>query len=67
MRQNAELRRLLRFREGPAFPRDYNGVAARIIGRTPGQFEQEVLIAAGSNARVHVNDPSSPPPGSSAA
>ena len=57
VRQNAELRRLLRFREGPAFPRDYNGVAARIIGRTPGQFEQQVLIAAGSNARIHVNDP----------
>ena len=55
--QNAELRRLLRFREGPSFPRDYNAVAARIIGRTPGQFEQQVLIAAGSNARVHVNDP----------
>ena len=57
VRQNAELRRLLRFRQGPTFPGDYNGVAARIIGRTPGQFEQEVLIAAGSNARVHVNDP----------
>jgi rod shape-determining protein MreC len=57
VRQNAELRRLLRFREGAAFPRDYNGVAARIIGRTPGQFEQQVLIAAGSNARIHVNDP----------
>ena len=57
VRQNAELRRLLRFRQGPSFPSDYNGVAARIIGRTPGQFEQQVLIAAGSNARVHVNDP----------
>jgi rod shape-determining protein MreC len=55
--QNEELRKLLRFREGPSFPRDYTGVAARIIGRTPGQFEQQVLIAAGSNARVHVNDP----------
>ena len=55
--QNAELRRLLRFRQGTTFPGDYNGVAARIIGRTPGQFEQQVLIAAGSNARVHVNDP----------
>ena len=55
--QNQRLRRLLRYRAGPAFPRDYNGVAASIIGRTPGQFEQQVLIAAGSNARVHVNDP----------
>jgi rod shape-determining protein MreC len=57
VRQNAQLRRLLRYRQGSAFPRDYNGVAARIIGRTPGQFEQQVLIAAGTNARVHVNDP----------
>ena len=55
--QNQRLRKLLRYRAGPAFPRDYNGVAASIIGRTPGQFEQQVLIAAGSNAHVHVNDP----------
>ncbi len=55
--QNERLRKLLRYRAGPAFPRDYNGVAASVIGRTPGQFEQQVLIAAGSNARVHVNDP----------
>jgi rod shape-determining protein MreC len=56
-RQNAELRRLLKYRDGPAFPRDYRGVAARIIGRTPGQFEQQVVIAAGSNAGVRLNDP----------
>ena len=43
--------------KGRRSPATYNGVAARIIGRTPGQFEQQVLIAAGSNARVHVNDP----------
>lgn len=55
--QNQRLQRLLKYLKGPAFPRDYNGVAASIIGRTPGQFEQQVLIAAGSNARVHVNDP----------
>ena len=56
-RQNAELRRLLRYRDGPAFPRDYRGVAAQIIGRTPGQFEQQVVVAAGSNAGVKLNDP----------
>lgn len=56
-RQNAELRTLLRYRDGPAFPRDYRGVAASIIGRTPGQFEQQVVIAAGSNAGVRLNDP----------
>jgi rod shape-determining protein MreC len=57
VRQNEQLRQLLRYRQGPSFPSDYSGVAARIIGRTPGQFEQQVLIAAGSNARVRVNDP----------
>ena len=46
VRQNAELRRLLRFRDGPAFPRDYSGVAARIIGRTPGPVR-----AAGGHRR----------------
>jgi rod shape-determining protein MreC len=57
IRENAELQRLLRYRRGTSFPHDYLGVAARIIGRTPGQFEQQVVIAAGSNARVQVNDP----------
>ena len=56
-RQNAELRRLLRYRAGPSFPRDYVGIAAAIIGRTPGQFEQQVVVAAGTNAGVGVNDP----------
>jgi rod shape-determining protein MreC len=55
--QNAELRRLLRYRRGPTFPGDYVGVAAQIIGRTPGQFEQQIVIAAGTNNHVHVNDP----------
>ena len=55
--QNADLRRLLRFRDGPAFPRDYLGVAASIIGRTPGQFEQQIVVAAGTNQHVGVNDP----------
>jgi rod shape-determining protein MreC len=56
-RQNAELRRLLRFRDGPTFPRDYAGVAVRIIGRTPGQFEQQVVVAAGTNNGIGLNDP----------
>jgi len=55
--QNVELRRLLRYRNGPSFPHDYVGVAAQIIGRTPGQFEQQIVIATGTNHHVHVNDP----------
>ena len=41
--QNVELRRLLSYRNGPSFPHDYVGVAAQIIGRTPGQFEQQIV------------------------
>jgi rod shape-determining protein MreC len=57
VRQNAELRRFLRYLKGPTFPRDYRGVAAQIIGRTPGQFEQQVVVAAGRTDGIALNDP----------
>lgn len=56
-RDNRYLRDLLRFRDGPAFPRNYRYVAVRIIARTPGQFQRQIGIAAGSNSGVAVNDP----------
>jgi rod shape-determining protein MreC len=62
-RQNAELRRLLKFRRGPTFPGDYRGVSASIIGRTPGQFERVVVVAAGSGDGIAVNDPVVTPDG----
>lgn len=63
LRQNAELRSLLRFRDSAAFPRDYRGVFTRIIGRTPGQFEQVVVVAAGSGSGIAVHDPVVTPDG----
>lgn len=57
--ENAYLRRLLQYRDGPAFPRDYRGrtVAAAVVSRAPSQFEQQIVIAAGSADGVRVHDP----------
>jgi rod shape-determining protein MreC len=45
--QNRELRAQLRFVDGPLFPRDYSPVNTRIISWS-GEFDQQVVIAAGS-------------------
>jgi len=57
LRENEQLRRLLAFRDGPRFPTDYRGVPVRVIGRPSGQFEQQVVVAAGSNAGIRLHDP----------
>jgi rod shape-determining protein MreC len=57
LRENAQLRALLAFRDGPRFPRDYRGLAVRVIARPSGQFQQQVVVAAGSNDGVRVHDP----------
>ena len=56
-RDNAYLRSLLAFRDGPTFPRDYRGLTVRIIARTPGQFEQQVVVAAGRADGIRAHDP----------
>ena len=50
-----DLKRKLRYLEGPAFPKDYRGVAATVL-TNPTTFEQTVTIAAGSNHGVAVED-----------
>jgi rod shape-determining protein MreC len=57
LQQNVVLKRLLDYREGPTFPADYDGVAAEVIVRPSSAFEQEVVVAAGSNDGVAVNAP----------
>jgi rod shape-determining protein MreC len=57
VRENSELRRLLRFRDAPAFPQDYRGVAARVIARAPTQFQQQIGISAGSTDGIRLQDP----------
>ena len=57
-KQEAEsLRRQLGFVGGAHFPDDYDFVAAEVIGRPSGLFDQAVVIAAGAENGVRVDDP----------
>jgi rod shape-determining protein MreC len=57
-RQESEsLRRLLNYVDGPRFPEDYDYVAAEVIGRPSNLFDQAVVIAAGAENGVRVDDP----------
>lgn len=55
--ENTRLKALLGYVEGKRFPEDYSSVATRVVGRPPTAYNQEILIAAGSGAGVHRNDP----------
>ncbi|HUH14474.1 MAG TPA: rod shape-determining protein MreC [Gaiellaceae bacterium] len=57
LQQNAVLKRLLDYRDSPAFPADYDGVAAEVLVRPSSAFEQEIVVAAGSGDGVEVNAP----------
>src|SRR5205085_1598755 len=54
--ENQQLRRLLKYKDTLRL-KDYTQVAARVIGEPPSQFEQEILVAAGSSDGVRVHDP----------
>ena len=51
------LKRLLEYRDSPAFPQDFRGVAAEVISRPARAFEQEIVVSAGSSDGVAVNAP----------
>jgi rod shape-determining protein MreC len=55
--ENESLRKALKYIDGPRFPEGFRGVSTRVVGRPPSAFNQEVLIAAGSNSGVRRNDP----------
>ena len=54
--ENARLRDLLHFRDGPLFPSDYTGVNTRIIGWR-NEFDERVVIAAGRDDGIHQETP----------
>ena len=56
-RENTRLRELLAYRSGPRFPDDYNGIATAVIARPAGAYAQAVVIAAGRNDGLQVDDP----------
>lgn len=51
------LRELVKYRSGPLFPEDYDAVTARVIARPPTAYNQEVVVAAGSDDGVEQNAP----------
>ncbi len=57
LQENDYLRRLLRYIDGPRFPADFSPVAAEVIGRPGIAFTQAIVVAAGSNSGIRVNDP----------
>lgn len=57
LQENDYLRRLLTYVDSARFPRDFDPVAAEVIGRPAGAFAQAIVVAAGSDNGIRVNDP----------
>lgn len=57
LNENVQLRRLLDFESGPAFPRDYAAVNASVLTRAPADLQQQITIAAGTDQGVRKDDP----------
>lgn len=55
--ENRELQALLDYARSPSFPADYGWVTAPVIAYPPSQFEQQIVIGAGSDRGIRVNDP----------
>jgi rod shape-determining protein MreC len=48
LQENVDLRRLLEYRNAPAFPADFEPLAAEVIARPTSAFEQEIVVSVGS-------------------
>ena len=55
--QVPELKRMLRYQEGPTFPNDFRAVNARVTSFPAGPFTQQIEIAAGSHSGIALNTP----------
>ena len=55
--ENKTLRAYVDFKAPAAFPADYRPVFAAVLAYPPTPFEQQVVIAAGTDAGIEVNDP----------
>ncbi len=53
----AQVKQLLKFKEGPSFPSDFNGLAAAVIGRPSSAFAQSVVVSVGSCDGVEKDAP----------
>jgi rod shape-determining protein MreC len=48
LQENVNLRALLDYKSSPAFPADYEGVAAEVISQPSNSFDQTIVVSAGS-------------------
>ena len=55
--ENESLRETLDFVDGPRFPADFTPVTTRVIAQPPTPYDQQLLVAAGSNEGVALDDP----------
>ena len=55
--ENRNLRRSLHYISGPKLQKDYRPVTTEIVSKLPSQFEQRVVVAAGSADGIHDDDP----------
>jgi rod shape-determining protein MreC len=56
-RENANLKALLHYEQGPTFPVGYRAVNTRVLASPTDPFRQQVVIAAGRNRGVRLNAP----------
>jgi rod shape-determining protein MreC len=56
-RENAQLQKLLAYRRSPRFPIDYRGIGVDVIAQPPGDFQQQIVLNAGSNDGIRLHDP----------
>ena len=57
LQENKYLRAQLDYIDSPRFPADFDPVVAEVTGRPAGAFTQAIVIAAGSDDGVRLNDP----------
>ena len=57
IQQNESLRRQLEYVDSPRFPEDFGFVATEVIGRPGGAYQQAIVIAAGEEDGIRVDDP----------
>ena len=55
--QNAQLRALLRYKDSPRFPQDFDLVSTAVISPAQSRYEQTVVIAAGRQDGIDVDYP----------
>src|SRR5919108_80320 len=56
-RENLKLRQALDYRSGPTFPRGYRDVAAQVTNHRLSEFQEKIVVAAGRNDGVRIDDP----------